>query len=209
MVLQVLWVCCLFFLSEARTRTHAEHFNHSLIFEVFAMDVPQWITTKPEYKGLNTKYSFEGTPALTEATQLWGCFAGRATDLTGREIGHAECCATIKDPGLTFMFVTKLVVEDVGTLVVAMKVEPVISEISPDTVALANTWTQVGTVLPETEGSFLPYLSRGQFKKWRGYCYLDFDMQISLTAAPLSVVTSYPRVFHDCSYRKPEHQKRT
>eukprot|EP01124_Arcella_intermedia_P015492 TRINITY_DN21_c0_g1_i7.p1 TRINITY_DN21_c0_g1~~TRINITY_DN21_c0_g1_i7.p1 ORF type:complete len:170 (+),score=6.69 TRINITY_DN21_c0_g1_i7:64-573(+) len=163
------------------------------------------LTTKPEYYGLNMLYSFAGTPVFTERTTQWGCFNGRATGLTGREIGHAEMCSafTTGGPGT---WVTKLVVEDVGTLVVAAKVEQVQFEISPDTTASA-IWSQIVTLLPETEGSFLSYLSSGQFKKWRGYCYLDGDLHSTQTGG--LGVADFPRVFYDCSYRKPEHQKRT
>eukprot|EP01124_Arcella_intermedia_P018124 TRINITY_DN25094_c0_g1_i1.p1 TRINITY_DN25094_c0_g1~~TRINITY_DN25094_c0_g1_i1.p1 ORF type:complete len:220 (-),score=0.20 TRINITY_DN25094_c0_g1_i1:41-700(-) len=206
---------CLALLAAVEARNYetkkyeVEHFNHSLVFEIFGLDVPPILTTRPQYKGLNKLYSFAGTPDLTLTTDTWTCFPGRATNLRGQEIGHAEMCllAALVLPPTESLFVVKLVIEDVGTLVIASHLEGLVSEIAPDIANTASVWAQFATLLPSTEGSFLSYLNKGQFKQWRGYCYIDADVHLTVGAAG-PVLFDFPRVFCDCSYRKPEKQRR-
>eukprot|EP01124_Arcella_intermedia_P030443 TRINITY_DN666_c0_g1_i8.p1 TRINITY_DN666_c0_g1~~TRINITY_DN666_c0_g1_i8.p1 ORF type:complete len:218 (-),score=12.36 TRINITY_DN666_c0_g1_i8:63-716(-) len=208
---KVLLLCLAVLAIAEAKRIEVEHFNHSLIFDVFALDVAPIVTTRPQYKGLNTIYSFAGTPLLTETTDSWTCFEGRASDLTGHEIGHIEFCNwdELADPFPSSLWVAKLIVEDVGTLVVSFHMEGMVMEIAPDAAVTTSLWYQYGTLLPSTEGSFLSYLSKGEYKKWRGYCYADADIHVTLVAAAgAPVLYDFPRVFFDCSYRKPEHDKR-
>eukprot|EP01124_Arcella_intermedia_P019513 TRINITY_DN26832_c0_g1_i1.p1 TRINITY_DN26832_c0_g1~~TRINITY_DN26832_c0_g1_i1.p1 ORF type:complete len:227 (+),score=2.97 TRINITY_DN26832_c0_g1_i1:2-682(+) len=64
-------------------------------------------------------------PVPSDPSDLWTCFNGRATSLGGGEIGHVEMCVSgaLAMPFSNSFWVAKLVVEDVGTLVVAFHME--------------------------------------------------------------------------------------
>eukprot|EP01124_Arcella_intermedia_P000946 TRINITY_DN104_c0_g1_i2.p1 TRINITY_DN104_c0_g1~~TRINITY_DN104_c0_g1_i2.p1 ORF type:complete len:206 (-),score=22.74 TRINITY_DN104_c0_g1_i2:12-629(-) len=177
--------------------TRMLHFNHTFVFELFGLNMPYdaAATTKPEYKGLPVDISLITPRVDTTAMTTWYCWKMRATSLTGREIGHAELC-WLEDP----LSVVKLVVEDVGTLVFYFYTHGMLNQISPD----LGFWGFQPTLLPDTQGSFLPHLSKGVFRKWTGYCYAHIVNRFEDAAS----LIDFPSAFFDCSYRKPEHQKR-
>jgi len=296
----LLFLCSLVGISARRVGL--EHFNHSLIFEAISLDTVPMSTPKPQYKGLNTIYSFDDycadvvlsdgqfwtgsdidtvvlpvddyslcedlccqtaacvkwvyTPANPSAwvpggcpvgtkccyiktnaaplsgalpvgapipfystkvlatgpdpalsTEKWSCFANRATSLRGSEIGHVELCTigVLTSPFQRSLWVAKLIVEDVGTLVVSFHMDGIKNEALSTT---TSEWYLYETLLPSTEGSFLTHLNKGEFKSWRGFCYVSATIHTTLNNEGAPILFDFNRVFFDCSYRKPERQRK-